>query len=201
MSGADPFRHFARDGYALIRDPAIAAMKDEVIAALHTGALRIAARLVDQALAEKPRPASDAYLASGPERLAAAKAAYAEAIADRARRQQAAEDAARLAREADPSGQAAIFIWGANEYAERAAPLLAQAFSSVQVLDKSASKTGSPFPGLAAPIAHPDIAANADRRIFLLCSPNWNTQIAAEIKAQGWAALAVIDAVTGERLE
>jgi len=162
----------------------------------------IAARLTDRALAESPRPASDVYLSGGPARLAAAKAAYAEAMADRARRQAAAESAAKLAREADPSGTASVFIWGANEYAERAAPLLAQAFSSVQVVDKSASKIGTSFPGLAAPIAHPDIAAaEADRRIFLLCSPNWNAQIAAEIAAQGWTALAVIDAVTGERLE
>jgi hypothetical protein len=48
MAGADPFRHFTRDGYALIRDPAIAVMKDEVVAALHAAALRIAARLLDK---------------------------------------------------------------------------------------------------------------------------------------------------------
>lgn len=161
----------------------------------------IAARLMDRALAEKPRPASADFLAAGPERLAAARAAYGEAKADRARRQQAAEDAARLAREADPSGQAAVFIWGANEYAERAAPLLAQAFSSVQVVDKSASKTGAPFPGLTAPIVHPDAAMEAATRIFLLCSPNWNRQIAAEISEQGWEALAVIDAVTGAKVK
>ena len=160
----------------------------------------IAARLVDRALAERPRPASDACLTGGPKRLAAAKAAYAEAMADRARRQAAAESAAKLARDADPSGTASVFIWGANEYAERAAPLLAQAFSSVQVVDKSASKIGAPFPGLAVPIAHPDVAADVSARIFLLCSPNWNAQIAAEISAAGWNALAVIDAVAGERL-
>jgi len=68
------------------------------------------------------------------------------------------------------------------------------------VVDKSASKIGTPFPGLSAPIAHPDVAADAEARIFLLCSPNWNTQIAEEIRASGWNALAVIDAVTGERL-
>lgn len=161
----------------------------------------IAARLKNRALAETPRPASDACLAGGRDRLAAAKAAYAEAMADRARRQKAAEAAAKLAQEADPSGTASVFIWGANEYAERAAPLLAKAFSSVQVVDKSASKTGSPFPGLSAPIAHPDIAGDANVRIFLLCSPNWNTQIAAEIADQGWAALAVIDAVRGALLD
>lgn len=48
MAAADPFRHFERDGFALIRDPAIAAMKDEVVAELHKGALRIAARLLDK---------------------------------------------------------------------------------------------------------------------------------------------------------
>lgn len=48
MAAADPFRYFERDGFALISDPAIAAMKDEVVAALHTGALRIAGRLLDK---------------------------------------------------------------------------------------------------------------------------------------------------------
>ena len=160
----------------------------------------IAARLVDRKLAETPRPASQAFLAGGAERLEAARAAYAEAKADRDRRQQAAENAARLAREADPSGKASVVIWGANEYAERAAPLVAQAFANTFVADKSASKIGTPFPGVAAPIVHPDEAATADTRIFLLCSPNWNKQIAAEIAASGWDALAVIDAVTGKRL-
>ncbi|MEE2526202.1 class I SAM-dependent methyltransferase [Hyphobacterium sp. HN65] len=160
----------------------------------------IVARLTDRALAETPRPASAGFLAGGAKRLAAARASYAEAKADRDRRQQAAEDAARLASEADPSGDASVFIWGANEYAERAAPLVAQAFAKTFVADKSPSKIGTPFPGLTAPIVHPDEAAQADQRIFLLCSPNWNAQIAAEISAAGWDALAVIDAVSGERL-
>ena len=160
----------------------------------------IAARLVDRKLAEAPRPASQAFLAGGAERLEAAKAAYAEAKADRDRRAKAAVDAAALARAADPSGKASVFIWGANEYAERAAPLVAKAFANTFVADKSASKIGTPFPGIASPIVHPDDAATADTRIFLLCSPNWNRQIAAEIAEAGWEALAVIDAVTGKRL-
>ena len=160
----------------------------------------IAARLTDRTQAETPRPVSDAFLAGATARLAEARTAYAAAKADRDQRQAAAENACRLAQEADPSGKASAFIWGANEYAERAAPLLAQAFSSVQVVDKSASKIGTPFPGLSAPIAHPDVAADAEARIFLLCSPNWNAQIAEEIRASGWDALAVIDAVVGKRL-
>ncbi len=48
MAAVDPFRHFARDGFALIRDPAVAAMKDEVGVALYDAALRIAARLLDE---------------------------------------------------------------------------------------------------------------------------------------------------------
>lgn len=46
MAGGDPFDTFAIDGYALIRDPAIAAMKDEVRATLHATALHIARRLL-----------------------------------------------------------------------------------------------------------------------------------------------------------
>ncbi|WP_421787334.1 class I SAM-dependent methyltransferase [Hyphobacterium sp.] len=160
----------------------------------------IAARLVDRARAEAPRPPSRDYLAGAAARLEQAKSAYAEAKADRDRRQQAAGSAAELARTADPSGQASVFIWGANEYAERAAPLLVPDFHNVFVADKSASKIGSPFPGVSAAIVHPETAATAARRIFLLCSPNWNRQIAAEIAERGWEALALIDAVTGERL-
>jgi hypothetical protein len=36
--------------------------------------------------------------------------------------------------------------------------------------------------------------------IFLVCSPNWNTQIADEIGRRQNPALAVIDAVTGEQI-
>ncbi|WP_394692284.1 phytanoyl-CoA dioxygenase family protein [Hyphobacterium sp.] len=46
MAGGDPFDTFAIDGYALIRDPAIAAMKDDVRATLHATALHIARRLL-----------------------------------------------------------------------------------------------------------------------------------------------------------
>jgi SAM-dependent methyltransferase len=160
----------------------------------------MAARLTDRALAETPRPVSDAFLADGPARLAAAKASYAEAKADRDRRAKAAADSAALAHAADPSGEASVFIWGANEYAERAAPFLTKDFARVFVADKSASKIGTPFPGVTSPIVHPDAAAEAGTRIFLLCSPNWNEQIAAEIADQGWEALAVIDAVRGKRI-
>jgi len=160
----------------------------------------IAARLTDRALAETPRAVSAAFLAGAKSRLAEARMAYVAAKTDRDQRQAAAETAAKLASEADSTRSASIFIWGANEYAERAAPLLAKTFSSVQVVDKSASKIGTPFPDLAAPIAHPDVAADAKARIFLLCSPNWNEQIAEDIRAQGWETLAVIDAVVGKRL-
>lgn len=46
MAGGDPFDTFATDGYALIRDPAIAAMKDDVRATLHATALHIAGRIL-----------------------------------------------------------------------------------------------------------------------------------------------------------
>ena len=46
MAGGDPFDTFQRDGFALIRDPAIAAMKEDVREVLHDTALHIARRLL-----------------------------------------------------------------------------------------------------------------------------------------------------------
>ena len=160
----------------------------------------IAARLVNRKQAERPHRPSAAYLDEGEAALVEAQAAYRLAKAERTGRIIAAHSAATLAQEAEPSGKASVFVWGANEYAERVAPLLVEHFEDVRIVDKSDSKIGTPFPGLDAPIAHPDCAKDAKSRIFLLCSPNWNAQIAKEISASGWNTLAVIDAVTGEIL-
>jgi len=46
MAGGDPFDTFQRDGFALIRDPAIAAMKEDVREVLRDNALHIARRLL-----------------------------------------------------------------------------------------------------------------------------------------------------------
>ncbi|MEE2567038.1 class I SAM-dependent methyltransferase [Hyphobacterium marinum] len=160
----------------------------------------IAAKLVDRAKAARPAEPSDVYFDDAAAALERAQAAYKVAKAERTRRTLVAHAAAELAAEADPSGKASVFAWGANEYAERVAPLLTERFETVRVIDRSASKIGTPFPGLDTSIAGTDVIAEADRRIFLLCSPNWNRQIADEIAASGWEALAVIDAVTGEIL-
>ena len=160
----------------------------------------VAARLIDRTKVQRPAAPDDTYYKEGQAALREAQHAYKIARAERTARTLAAHAAATLAQEADPTGKASAFVWGANEYAERAAPLLVEHFADVRVVDKSASKIDTPFPGLDAPIAHPDTAAQADTRIFLLCSPNWNAQIAKEIADAGWDALAVIDAVTGEVL-
>lgn len=158
----------------------------------------IAAQLTQRR--KSPASPSDAYLDEGEAALDRARDAYRIAKADRTRRTLCAHMAAEQAAETDPSGKASVFVWGANEYAERAAPLLTEHFADVRVIDKSASKIGTPFPGLDTPIAGTDAIAEAGGGIFLLCSPNWNRQIADEIAASGWDALAVIDAVTGELL-
>jgi len=48
MATGDPFDNFERDGFALIRDPAIGAMKTDVVTALHETALHIARRLLNE---------------------------------------------------------------------------------------------------------------------------------------------------------
>ncbi len=129
-----------------------------------------------------------------------ARDAYRRAGAARAARQDAARRAAALAEAIADGPHTPVYLWGANEYAERAAPLLAKTFKTVQALDKSPSKAGTTFPGLSSPVAHPDSCASVYGAIFLACSPNWNAQIAQELTARAIPALAVIDAVTGERL-
>ncbi|MGJ3233114.1 MAG: class I SAM-dependent methyltransferase [Oceanicaulis sp.] len=129
-----------------------------------------------------------------------ARAAYDVARQAREARAETARRAAALAVDLAASPHTPVFLWGANEYAERAAPLLAEYFNTVQVLDKSPSKIGGEFADLPSPVAHPDDTAALNDAIFLVCSPNWNAQIAAEIAGRRLPALAVIDAVTGERL-
>ena len=129
-----------------------------------------------------------------------ARTAYEKARKAREGRAEAARRSAELAWESAQDPETPVYLWGANEYAERAAPLLAKRFKTVQVLDKSSSKIGGAFPGLALPVAHPDVSGDVAGAVFLVCSPNWNTQIAAEIAGRDTPARAVIDAVTGKRL-
>lgn len=138
--------------------------------------------------------------AAPPDAVAEARAAYDRARQAREARAEAARRAVKQAQAVAPGPDTPVFVWGANEYAERAAPLLAAHFQNVEVLDKSESKLGKPFADLSAPIAHPDARLDVDAAIFLVCSPNWNVQIAAEIGRRERPALAVIDAVTGEKI-
>ncbi len=139
-------------------------------------------------------------LAVSTDALHEARAAYERARSAREARAEAAQKAASRARAEAPGPDTPVFVWGANEYAERVAPLLAESFRHVEVLDKSDSKQGKSFAGLPRPIAHPDDRTDVADAIFLVCSPNWNTQIAAEIAKRPHRALAIIDAVTGEQL-
>lgn len=129
-----------------------------------------------------------------------ARAAYEAARKAREARADAARRATQLAADAAETAETPVYLWGANEYAERAAPMLTAHFKTVQVLDKSPSKIGGEFANLPAPVAHPDDTTAVQGAIFLVCSPNWNRQIAEEIGRRANPALAVIDAVTGERL-
>ena len=126
--------------------------------------------------------------------------AYRRAAQARRRRAEAAARASARAIALAQSPRTPVFLWGVNEYAERAAPLLRDYFQSVIALDKSPSKVGGAFADLPDPVAHPDSTASVTDAIFLVCSPNWNTQIAAEIEARTHRALAIIDAVTGEQI-
>jgi SAM-dependent methyltransferase len=160
----------------------------------------LVARKSIAAKAQTPSSSATPHKADGAAALGRARAAYETAREAREARAQAARRAASLAVYAAEGAATPVYLWGANEYAERAAPLLAQHFARVQVLDKSPSKVGGAFPGLTEPVAHPDAVAGVAGAVFLVCSPNWNAQIANEIRARTHPARAIIDAVTGARL-
>jgi hypothetical protein len=165
-------------GFELIETPAATVAYGQAAVARKTGRVAV------------PNPDPDAVVS--------ARAAYGRASAARQARADAVRSAVSAARACATGPQTPVFLWGANEYAERAAPLLDQYFQNVTVLDKSRSKVGGAFGALTAPVAHPDDIASVEGAIFLVCSPNWNTQIAAQIAARKIPALGIIDAVTGK---
>jgi hypothetical protein len=79
---------------------------------------------------------------ASPDAVAEAKAAYGRAAQARKARADATRRAVTRAQEVAPGPDTPVFVWGANEYAERAAQRLTTYFHSVEVLDKSTSKLG-----------------------------------------------------------
>ncbi len=93
----------------------------------------------------------------------------------------------------------AIFVWAANIHATR----LAQALKArnpdltVTAVDSAVSKIGTLHEGFASPVIKPGFEANEPGgHLFLLCSPNWNSDIREQILALGLPQVEIIDAIT-----
>lgn len=89
-----------------------------------------------------------------------------------------------------------IVIWGANEIATAIGYSLSLIVNEVVVklVDNADSKIGMSHPGYVEPVRHPVFLAEDELfRIFVLCSRNWNSEIASQIKQMGLENFTIID--------
>jgi hypothetical protein len=93
----------------------------------------------------------------------------------------------------------AIFVWAANIHATRLAQALKARNSdlTVKAVDSAVSKIGTLHEGFASPVIKPGFNANEPGgHLFLLCSPNWNSDIREQILSLGLPQVEIIDAIT-----
>ena len=75
-----------------------------------------------------------------------------------------------------------VYFWCANEYSTRIAKKLGGSRSSVFILDNSLQKQGTLHEGFLNPIQLPtDCFKNSQKKLFILCSPRWNSDIQEQI--------------------
>jgi hypothetical protein len=90
-----------------------------------------------------------------------------------------------------------VYVWGANEYAV----LVNKSFTNladtpVALVDSARSKIGSVYESFPEPIQRPDFPQRDDyHRLFVLCSPSWNSQISDQIRAMNLADIEIVDAI------
>ncbi len=105
------------------------------------------------------------------------------------------EHLAALVRESGPRTQ--VYFWGANEFATS----FGAAFSSKtgvkpRLVDNGAQKRGLPHDGFVFPVMGPAFdAADPAPKIFVLCSPNYNWQIASQVEGLGLLNASIVDAI------
>lgn len=89
-----------------------------------------------------------------------------------------------------------VIVWGANEIATAIGRSLRRASQTltVRIVDNSDSKAGLPHTGFDSVIERPVFSDGSQNDlIFILCSRNWNQQIAHQIKALDIKAVQIID--------
>jgi SAM-dependent methyltransferase len=85
-----------------------------------------------------------------------------------------------------------VYFWGANDYATNIALKISDK-ENIYLLDNSETKIGTIHDGFTNAIQRPDDFEGEKHKIFVLCSPNWNVDIAQQIKAYDLASYEIID--------
>ena len=143
-----------------------------------------------------PKPAPDFDFAK---QVASARASYAAGIAENERRQAKLDGVAQSVKTIfDARGGAAeIYLWGVNDYASALSEKI-QAITGVvsTPVDNALSKIGSVQKGFQRPVIGPEFPTKwGNYRIFVLCSPHWNTAIRAQVEAMELENISIVDGV------
>lgn len=131
--------------------------------------------------------------------VSSARASYAAGIAEHARRHaQMDRVAIGIKNIVDRHGaKAEVYLWGVNEYASALSKKIEDISGIIShPVDNALSKIGAIQEGFQRPVIGPDFPAVWDKhRIFVLCSPRWNTMIREQIEAMGLRDFTIVDGV------
>jgi 2-polyprenyl-3-methyl-5-hydroxy-6-metoxy-1,4-benzoquinol methylase len=99
---------------------------------------------------------------------------------------------ARKIKDGINSNSTCVYFWGANDYATGIANNLE--LENQYIIDNDSSKIGTKHPGFSTPIKPPEFETNTGHhRIFVLCSPAWNSDITNQIDDLGLKDITIID--------
>jgi 2-polyprenyl-3-methyl-5-hydroxy-6-metoxy-1,4-benzoquinol methylase len=140
------------------------------------------------------KPAPDFNFAK---QVVSARASYAAGIAEHDRRQAKLDHVAHAIKKSVDArgGTADIYLWGINEYASALSQKI-QAITGLvsNPVDNALSKIGAIQEGFQRPVTGPKFPVKWDKhRIFVLCSPRWNTAIRAQVEAMGLENISIVD--------
>lgn len=137
-----------------------------------------------------------------PDLVAKAKGAY-EFAAELDRRESRAFGAfvASALREAADRGtrEPRFVCWGANSFATKVAQELVRQRPGCDpiLVDGSPQKAGLFHEGFESAVRAPvSLREAGEGLIFFLCSPSWNEEIAAQVKAMGFGKSEILDVIT-----
>jgi len=124
-----------------------------------------------------------------------AKVTYRDAINDLYERDERIDNVVKNAIENLKShDEGKIFVWGANPIATDIGNKLQEnGFQHAEIVDNGESKIGSMHLGFANSIMRPEFDTNdKGKKIFLLCAPDWNKEIAEQIEGYGLSNIEIV---------